>query len=141
MNWNTKAKTRVGKNKNKDDIQNSKRLAAWSKLPNKRTGQQRHIELPIRQREVINATNFGGRKKTSGDLMMLGEMPSNVTSNRPCDTRNQTRDKANHHARSRSTSREKDPLVLLQFTVCVFKSHRIYYDASLNLNDTLCLHF
>lgn len=82
MNWNTKAKTRAGRGRNKDDIENQQRLAAWNKLPKKKIngkcvaavveGHNGHPDEDDERPYTI----FGPQNQYSDDLLMLGTVMS-----------------------------------------------------------------
>lgn len=82
MNWNTKARTRAGRGRNKDDIENQQRLAAWNKLPKKKTngksmtaavdGNNGHPD----ENDARAHTIFGPQNQYSDDLLMLGSVIS-----------------------------------------------------------------
>lgn len=76
MNWNTKAKTRIGGGRNKGDIENQRRLAAWNKTPkwNKRSAD--YLAENQQGKKVLtveHALKCGLEFQTSGDLLMLGD--------------------------------------------------------------------
>jgi hypothetical protein len=77
MNWNTKAKTRASRGRNKDDIENQQRLAAWNKLP-KRKNNGKAMTTAVESNNALNVEAERSyavtvpRNQFSDDLLMLG---------------------------------------------------------------------
>ena len=133
MNWNTKAKTRVGRGKSKVDVENQQRLAAWNKSSKNRSSKR--AESPPRGEDLrmghglpmnrYPAQSQSRKYGTSGDLLMLGDVP---VSAKPPRRPSMPEVRVTHpqqrfcqppeHTRLRSkSSDDDDPLKQLQFTV------------------------
>lgn len=138
MNWNTKAKTRVGRGKSKNDIENQARMSAHSKLPKFRSNSN-EMGFPIRQEKMTIlstkgncASNLGQSLRTSGDLMMLGVSGSDHTK-KPIDRGflSPLQQSNLHHPPNRieevkyryKDSNGEDPLTQLEFTVNNFEPY------------------
>ena len=84
MNWNTKAKTRAGRGRSKDDIENQQRLAAWNKLPKRKTdGKPKTATVESNNAHFVEAERSyaitaAPCNQYSDDLLMLGSN-SNVS--------------------------------------------------------------
>ena len=137
MNWNTKAKTRIGGGRNKGDIENQQRLAAWNKTPkgNKRSGD--NLAENQQGKKVLTMENVlksGFEFHTSGDLLMLGDTQeylkaAYVSRDKSASTSNTKK----RFGRPPSVSKalleniSVDPLALLQLSVSKQKKLLCYF--------------
>lgn len=123
MNWNTKAKTRAGRGKSRENIESQQRLAAWNKLPKRRgkdTNQSTNSsDVTSRARtsqDTVHGTNQHRRDQSlSNDLIMLQGLQSKEK-----PQRQHTPERRVQNSSSGEQSRKRkfeDPLGLLELTV------------------------
>jgi hypothetical protein len=118
MNWNTKAKTRAGRGRNKDDTENQQRLAAWNKLPKKKIN-GKAMTAAVAGNNELNIQGEGSyavtvsRSQFSDDLLMLG---SNVPEHESRDIHLKYGPSSSFDSPPKQMLSD-DPLSLLELTV------------------------
>lgn len=113
MNWNTKAKTRAGRGRSRDDLENQQRLAAWNKLPKRKINGRAMITITENSDMLpLNAVT-AQRNQFSDDMLMLG---SKVSEYRTQDDHLLFEQTSSFKSPSKKEPSD-DPLLLLEFTV------------------------
>jgi hypothetical protein len=122
MNWNTKAKTRAGRGKSRENIECQQRLAAWNKLPKKRGTSTNpgtnSSSITSRSRVSNDVSQHRADQLLSNDLMMLqGLQPKEMPQQQHTPDRTMRNSSPGEQSRKRKF---EDPLGLLEFTVFVW---------------------